>query len=86
MKAWLINRKLASAHKALEAMQNHCEIIAKELQPYFEEEISVFWQPSDGFVVIQETEECNAPSNYSVNQVIEELKNDKNAYRSLNSL
>ena len=57
-----------------------CEIMATELQEFFDEEITVFYQESDGFVVLYEIQ-SNQNLNMHVDDVVAAVKKDANAFR-----
>ena len=46
------NSKLKAAKKAEQRLNSACESLAALFEPYFNDEISVFWQQSDGFVIL----------------------------------
>lgn len=77
-------RALNTAHRraARAEREQHaqCEIMAAELQEFFDHEITVLFQESDGFVVLHnddQFENCNTP----VNEVVAAVKKDINAFR-----
>ena len=80
MKASKIKASLVAAKKAMDKMNSHCYLIEKELQEYFKSEVTVFWQPSDGFVILQDEGASKAPRNYSVEEVLTNLAIDKKYY------
>ena len=61
-------------------MHSQCETMALMLQEFFDEEITVLWQESDGFVVLHDMgneKNLNTP----VFEVIDAVKKDLNAFR-----
>lgn len=56
--------------------------LAMEMQPYFKSEITVFYQPSDGFVVLPlDTDTAGrAPSNLGIDEVFETICKDPEFY------
>lgn len=81
MKTSLIKKELSKAIKYSGKSHNACGVIASELQPFFDYEITVFEQSGDGFVVEYEANDGLAPHNIPVLQVVEDLKKDPNTYR-----
>ncbi len=57
-------------------MDSACGNIARILQPFFKEEISVDFQPGDGFVVVWEDDVFRAPNNKTVEDVVLQIKGD----------
>ena len=57
-------------------MDSACGNIASILQPFFKAEISVDFQPGDGFVVIWEDSCFSAPNNKPVQDVVEKINED----------
>ena len=78
----LINRALKLASIADAKLFGSCGAIASELQPYFDYDICVFKQESDGFVVSWEDESSEAPHNETVNHVVEMIEKDSDHYRT----
>ena len=72
----LLNRAITLEGK----MKGCCGAMADSLQPYFPSEISVDYQPGDGFCVIWEDGQCGAPNNVPVLEVLENIKKDETAY------
>jgi hypothetical protein len=77
-------RALNTAHRraAKAAREQHaqCEIMAAELQEFFDEDISVLYQESDGFVILHSTnDEKNL--NTHIDDVVAAIKKDPNAFR-----
>jgi hypothetical protein len=65
-------------------MLSHTGVIEEMLQPYFEKEIHILYQMSDGFVVCIESYSFHdAPSNIPVEDVLDDLEIDKEAFKSL---
>jgi hypothetical protein len=82
VKTKYIQKQLEKATKHLGISDSACGAIASELQPFFEYEISVMHQMSDGFVVYWECDNPQlAPHNVRVEDVLEDLKRDVNSYR-----
>lgn len=77
----LINKQLKLAVKAENAMHNACGGIASDLQPYFDYDISVFHQEGDGFVVMWDEDDNNAPISETVENVVETIEKDPDHYR-----
>ena len=77
-----IKGKLKKAHTGLGILNSACGSIAEELQPFFGHEISVEFQPSDGFVVIWEANDGCAPHNVPVMDAVEKIKNNPNTFIS----
>jgi hypothetical protein len=78
-----INKLLKDAEKARSKMESACGQIASNLQPFFDEEISVDFQPGDGFVVIWENESKHfAPHNIPVEDVVNKIKKDILAFKN----
>lgn len=78
-----IRRHLARAEKALGEMESRCGAIAAMLQPHFKHEISVDFQPGDGFVVIWEDEAKlteQAPNNVPVMDAVAAIKKDSSHF------
>lgn len=75
-----IKKLLKRAEKARLKMDTACGQIAIILQPFFNQEISVDFQPSDGFVVVWEDGVFNAPNNYTVQRVIDLIKKDPHCF------
>lgn len=72
------------AMNAIDTLNSHCETIAFELQKYFDEEISVFWNPSDGIIVIHNGErygEILDSFNTPVCEVVRMIELDADAFR-----
>ena len=72
-----ISKLLKDAEKAKSRMDGACGQIASILQPFFTEEISVDFQPGDGFVVIWEDGSEKAPNNVPVQDAVSKIKTDK---------
>ena len=75
-----INKLLNDAERARCKMESACGKIASVLQPFFPEEISVDFQPGDGFVVIWEDGAFAAPNNVPVMDALNKIKVDKFAF------
>lgn len=71
-----IKKLLKQAENAKVLMDGACGQIASILQPFFKAEISVDFQPGDGFVVIWEDGCFSAPNNRPVEDVVIDIKND----------
>lgn len=71
-----IKKLLKKAENAKAKMDGACGEIANSLQPFFTSEISVDFQPSDGFVVIWEDGAFTAPNNLPVEEVLSAIKKD----------
>lgn len=67
---------LKIAIKAKGQMDSACGNIASILQPFFKEEISVDFQPGDGFVVIWEDGVFAAPHNLPVDDAVRAIQKD----------
>ena len=78
-----INKLLKKADAGRATMESACGQIASTLQPFFSDEISVDFQPGDGFVVIWENESGKfAPHNIPVGDVISKIKKDRFAFKN----
>lgn len=75
-----ISNLLKKAEKGRSQMDGACGQIARILQPFFAEEISVDFQPGDGFVVICEDGFAAAPNNLPVDDAVRIIQNDQNAF------
>lgn len=71
-----IQKFLKIAHTAKGQMDSACGNISRILQPFFNAEISVDFQPGDGFVVIWEDGCFSAPNNKTVEDVILQINDD----------
>ena len=71
-----IRKFLKIASKAKGQMDSACGNIASILQPFFKAEISVDFQPGDGFVVIWEDGCFSALNNRAVEDVVGQIKDD----------
>ena len=72
---WIkIDKKLKQANKARLIMDVTLEGIASTLQPFFSVDISILWQPSDGFVIVSEYDNRDSPKNIPIDHSILELK------------
>lgn len=58
------------AEKARSKLDGICDEMANIIQPLYETDIAVFYQPSDGFVIVVDDVENNAPSNYGVKEYL----------------
>jgi len=67
---------LRRARKAERELHTQCSILTEMLQPFFSEEISVLFQPSDGIVVLHD----DANLNTQIEEVFNEITNDLNAF------
>lgn len=82
MKTKYIQNQLDKARKHLGISNLACKAITSELQSFFEYEISVMHQMGDGFVVCWDCNDSQiAPYNIPVEDVLENIKRDSNAYR-----
>ena len=71
--------------KAENKLDSAVGALAKELQPYFKDEISVFYQPSDGFVVLVLNDTPTyeeAPPNLPIDEVFKTINKDPKFYLS----
>jgi len=75
-----VKRLLDAAIRLEGKMKATCGAIAEILQPYFVNEISVDYQPGDGFCVIWEDGQYKAPNNVPVREVLENIKKDETFY------
>ena len=68
---------LSNAHKAEAKLNTACSNLEKFFEPFFPGEISVLYQPSDGFVVLYDIEKSvmgnEADKNEGVKQVFENI-------------
>lgn len=79
------NKLLNQAKKAIIQLKSKEDSLAELFQPYFDDEISVLYQESDGFVVLHNTD-CE-DKNYSnlnpgIKEVFENIQKDKNFYKN----
>ncbi len=81
MKKSEFNRQLRIAINAESKMHNACGALAEIFQPFFNEEISVFNRPDDGFVIMYDQDNSEAPVNEPVNQAFENIRADENYYK-----
>lgn len=74
------------AHKLESQLKSVCDSIAKEFQPFFPDDIDVFYQPSDGFVILHNIDSQTNYSNRntSINEVIENIIKNKDYYLNSN--
>jgi hypothetical protein len=77
-----IKKLLKQAENAKGRMDGACGQIASILQPFFKAEITVDFQPGDGFVVIWEDGAFTAPNNLPVEEVLLAIKTDKICFSS----
>ena len=70
--------KMAQAKQA--KLDGICGAMAIELQPFFTHEISVDFQPGDGFCVIWEDGVFDAPNNIPVSDAIKSIVKDAKAF------
>lgn len=78
----LIKNALKKALHHYTKTQSFCDIISEELQPFFNEDISVLYQMGDGFVVLHEPKRTyEGPLNTSVMSVVEFIKEDPNRFK-----
>jgi len=75
------NKHLRLATNAESKMHSACGSLAEMFQPFFNEEISVFNQPDDGFVIMYDQDNSDAPINEPINQAFENIKVDKDYYK-----
>ena len=68
--------------KAENELNSATERMALEMQPYFKSEITVFYQPSDGFVIlVLDTDVTSkAPSNLGIDEVFETITENPKFY------
>jgi hypothetical protein len=79
------NKLLSQANKAISNLKAKEDALANIFQPYFNDEISVLYQESDGFVVLHNTDcenENYANLNPGVKEVFENIQSDKNYYKN----
>ena len=81
MKASIIKSELSKAIKYSGKCYSACGRIASEFQPYFDDEIIVFEQPGEGFVIEFEANDGLAPHNIPVMKALAAIKSDPNYYR-----
>jgi len=79
-----LNTALKKAGKAEGELKAACDDIVNLFQPYFDEEIEVLHQMSDGFVILYniDFEGIHSNLNDSVIHALENIKKDKDYYRS----
>ena len=70
---------LSIANKGESILNAGCGLLEEMFQLYFDVEISVEYQPSDGFVIVHEVD--GFPLNEPVKTAFEAIDNDKDAYR-----
>jgi hypothetical protein len=78
------NALLNNAKKAIMKLKSKEDDLLMFLQPYFNEEIAVLYQESDGFVVLfnMDNEDRNHSNlNSGVEEVFENIQKDKNFYK-----
>jgi hypothetical protein len=75
-----VKRLLNVAIRLEGKMKATCGAMADNLQPYFVSEISVDYQPGNGFCVIWEDDQYKAPNNVPVKEVLENMKKDETLY------
>ena len=81
------NKLLKQANEAICNLKSKEDAIAELFQPYFNEQISVLYQESDGFVVLHNIDmEDKSYSNLNsgVSEVFENIQYDKDFYRNDN--
>lgn len=79
-----ILKKLILANKYQQKVDSLCNEMADELQEFFLEDITVDYNPSDGFVVVyDEYNGDGAPLNIRVSEVALNISSDKLYYRIL---
>ena len=67
---------------AYRVTDQECEKLEEVFTPYFDEDIFVLYQESDGFVIcVQDLESDNAPSNYEVKEAFKNIKSNEDHYR-----
>ena len=75
---------LCNANKAISNLKDKEDIMSSFFQPYFDDEIFVMYQESDGFVVVHNVDhkdKNHSTLNSSVNEVFYNIKKDKNFYK-----
>lgn len=79
------NKLLKNAENALSKLQSKQDDLCIFFQPYFDEEISVLYQDSDGFVILHNQDfidKSRSNLNTPVKEVFENIKKDKNFYKN----
>ncbi|WP_159522913.1 hypothetical protein [Sunxiuqinia indica] len=71
---------LRRAKKAESQLHGQCEIMASMLQEFFDDEITVLFQESDGFVVLHSDKNWDS-ANTPIKEVISAIEKDKDAFR-----
>jgi hypothetical protein len=79
------NKALKIASDGESRMAVGCADLTILFQPYFDREISVLYQSSDGFVILRDAFDCgrmnmNAPENIPINEALEIIGKNPKAY------
>ena len=78
---------LKKAYKCEQKLKSACVDLENIFQPYFNDEITVLYQNSDGFVILHDTELSlgreNGYKNTEVKHAFELIKNDKKHFLKL---
>lgn len=72
------------AFKAITNLKSKEDKLASFFQPYFDDDISVLYQESDGFVVLHDTENSDKfqrNKNSGIKEVFENITKDSNYYK-----
>jgi hypothetical protein len=78
------NKLLKQANKALSNLKSKEDELLMFFQPYFDEEIAVLYQESDGFVVLYNRDiedRSHSNLNSGVKEVFEKIQIDENFYK-----
>ena len=76
---------LKNANKALSNLKLNEDKLSIFFQPYFDEEIAVLYQESDGFVILHNKDvedKSYANLNTGVKEVFETIQKDENFYKN----
>ena len=74
---------LKKAHKYESKLKSACSDLEILFKPFFREEIEVFYQPSDGFVILHDIDcsvSTGANKNTGVKEAIKNISKDANFY------